>query len=274
MRACREMGIRTVAVHSTADDDAMHVRLADEAVCIGPAPAKDSYLNKAAILSAATITGADAIHPGYGFLSENADFAEIVEEHGITFIGPTPDHIRMMGDKITAKQAAMIGAACPACRARTGAHRQRGSRPSQSRRSIGYPVLIKATAGGGGKGMKVARNAERADRGLAASPAPRPRPPSAIADVYMEKYLGQPRHIEMQILGRQLRRGGASGRARLLAAAPPPEGAGGGALASAQRRPARQDRRDRLRGHPPAWATATPAPSSSCSRTASSISSR
>src|ERR1700759_4873429 len=138
LRACKELGIQTVAVHSTADSDAMHVRLADEAVCIGPPPARDSYLNIPAILSAATITGADAIHPGYGFLSENARFAEAVEAHGFTFIGPTPQHIAMMGEKIVA-----LG------------------------NKIGWPVLIKAVAGGGGRGMKVVENAGGAAEALA-----------------------------------------------------------------------------------------------------------
>ena len=196
-RACREMGIRTVAVHSTADNDAMHVRLADEAVCIGPPSAKESYLNKAAILSAATITGADAIHPGYGFLSENADFAQMVEEHGFVFIGPTPDHIRMMGDKITAKQAAKSAGlpVVPGSEGSIDSDEQALSVAAE----IGYPVLIKATAGGGGKGMKVARNA---DELIEAWKLARNEAKSAFgnADVYMEKYLGHPRHIEMQIL--------------------------------------------------------------------------
>ncbi|MBI5164794.1 MAG: acetyl-CoA carboxylase biotin carboxylase subunit [Magnetospirillum sp.] len=196
-RACREMGIRTVAVHSTADNDAMHVRLADEAVCIGPPAAKDSYLNKAAILSAATITGADAIHPGYGFLSENADFAQMVEEHGFAFIGPTPEHIRMMGDKITAKQAAAT-AGLPVVPGSEGAVDSE-EHALQSAEKIGYPVLIKATAGGGGKGMKVARSATelREAFNMARNEA---KASFGNADVYMEKYLGQPRHIEMQIL--------------------------------------------------------------------------
>ncbi|HTH15206.1 MAG TPA: acetyl-CoA carboxylase biotin carboxylase subunit [Magnetospirillum sp.] len=196
-RACREMGIRTVAVHSTADNDAMHVRLADEAVCIGPPSAKDSYLNKAAILSAATITGADAIHPGYGFLSENADFAAMVEEHGFTFIGPSPEHIRMMGDKITAKQAAK-SAGIPCVPGSAGALDTEQD-ALDCAETIGYPVLIKATAGGGGKGMKVARSAEelREAYRLARNEA---KAAFGNPDVYMEKYLGQPRHIEMQIL--------------------------------------------------------------------------
>ncbi|OAN51127.1 acetyl-CoA carboxylase biotin carboxylase subunit [Paramagnetospirillum marisnigri] len=196
-RACREMGIRTVAVHSTADNDAMHVRLADEAVCIGPPSARDSYLNKAAILSAATITGADAIHPGYGFLSENADFAQMVEEHGFVFIGPTADHIRMMGDKITAKQAAK-DAGIPVVPGSEGSIDSEEQALSVAE-SIGYPVLIKATAGGGGKGMKVARTASEL---VEAWKMARNEAKAAFgnADVYMEKYLGKPRHIEMQIL--------------------------------------------------------------------------
>ena len=156
-RACREMGIKTVAVHSTADADSMHVKLADEAVCIGPAPAKDSYLNKAAIISAAVMTGADAIHPGYGFLSENADFAEMVAAHGITFIGPEPQMIRLMGDKISAKKAA-IEAGLPVIPGSNGAV-QTIEEARQIAEDIGYPVIIKAPAGDGGKGMKIARTA-------------------------------------------------------------------------------------------------------------------
>jgi acetyl-CoA carboxylase biotin carboxylase subunit len=196
-RACREMGIRTVAVHSTADNDAMHVRLADEAVCIGPPAAKDSYLNKAAILSAATITGADAIHPGYGFLSENADFAAMVEEHGFVFIGPKPEHIRMMGDKITAKQAA-VTAGLPVVPGSDGALDSEEMALATAEK-IGYPVLIKATAGGGGKGMKVARSADELREAFKLA---RQEAKAAFGnpDVYMEKYLGHPRHIEMQIL--------------------------------------------------------------------------
>ena len=155
-RACREMGIKTVAVHSTADAHAMNVRLADETVCIGPPPARDSYLNVAAILSAAAITGADAIHPGLGFLAENADFAAAVEEHGFTFIGPSPEHIRLMGDKV-ARQSDSAAARHPdrAGLARGGARHRRGR---SGGRAIGYPVLIKASAGGGGRGMKMARD--------------------------------------------------------------------------------------------------------------------
>jgi len=155
-RACREMGIKTVAVHSTADAGAMNVRLADETVCIGPPPARDSYLNVAAILSAATITGADAVHPGLGFLAENADFAAAVEEHGFVFIGPAPEHIRLMGDKVAAKAAAArLG--IPTVPGSSGAVRDPAAAQTAAA-ALGYPILIKAAAGGGGRGMKVARD--------------------------------------------------------------------------------------------------------------------
>ncbi len=196
-RACREMGIKTVAVHSTADQDAMHVRLADESVCIGPPPARDSYLNKAAIIAAATITNADAIHPGYGFLSENADFAQMVEEHGICFIGPSPEHIRMMGDKITAKRAAkQAGLPCVPGSDGSVETEEQALRLAEE---MGYPVLIKATAGGGGKGMKHARAPEQLRDALRLA---RTEAKAAFgnAEVYMEKYLQHPRHIEIQIL--------------------------------------------------------------------------
>jgi acetyl-CoA carboxylase biotin carboxylase subunit len=195
-RACKEMGISTVAVHSTADAEAMHVRLADESVCIGPPDSAQSYRNIPAIIAACEITGAEAIHPGYGFLSENARFAEIVREHGITFIGPTPEHIRMMGDKITAKQA-VKDLGIPTVPGSDGAvSDEEASRVAEE---IGYPVLIKATAGGGGKGMKVANTA--ADLSLALSTA-RHEAKTAFGNdtVYMEKYLSRPRHIELQIL--------------------------------------------------------------------------
>ncbi|WP_340117297.1 acetyl-CoA carboxylase biotin carboxylase subunit [Pelagibius sp. 7325] len=196
-RACREMGIQTVAVHSTADADAMHVRLADESVCIGPAPSKDSYLNVPAILSAATITGADAIHPGVGFLSENADFAAMVEEHGMVFIGPSPKHIAMMGDKVVAKKTAQeLG--IPVVPGSPGAVIS----AEDARRiadDIGYPVLIKASAGGGGRGMKVAQNAGEVETAYRLA---RQEAKAAFGndEVYMEKYLGKPRHIEVQLL--------------------------------------------------------------------------
>src|SRR5690242_16068565 len=163
-RACHELGIKTVAVHSTADAQAMHVRLADETVCIGPPPARASYLNVSAILSAATITGADAIHPGLGFLSENADFAQVCEEHGFTFIGPAPEHIRLMGDKIRAKaEAARLG--LPVVPGSSEALRDSGA-AEEAARAIGYPVLLKASAGGGGRGMKLARDAAELARML------------------------------------------------------------------------------------------------------------
>ncbi len=196
-RACKEMGIKTVAVHSTADADAMHVRLADEAVCIGPAPARDSYLNKAAIISAAMVTGADAIHPGYGFLSENADFAEMVEAHGITWIGPSPKMIRMMGDKVQAKAAA-IKSGLPVVPGSDGDVRTVDAAKIIAMQ-IGYPVIIKAAAGGGGKGMKVAYNEEELVE--AYNTAKLEAKTSFGNDmVYMEKYLQTPRHIEIQVL--------------------------------------------------------------------------
>lgn len=196
-RACREMGIKTVAVHSTADADAMHVRMADEAICIGPASGKESYLNKAAIITAALISGADAIHPGYGFLSENADFAEMVEEHGLTWIGPSPAMIRMMGDKITAKRAA-IEAGLPVVPGSDGAV-DTVEDALDAAEKMGYPVLIKATAGGGGKGMKIARNPSELPEAyrLARSEA---KASFTSDEVYIEKYLENPRHVEMQVL--------------------------------------------------------------------------
>ncbi len=197
-RACREMGIKTVAVHSTEDANAMHVKLADEAVCIGPAPAKDSYLNKAAIISAAMITGADAIHPGYGFLSENADFAEMVEAHGMVFIGPKPEMIRLMGDKVTAKKAA-IESGLPVVPGSDGDVKTVQEALMWGEK-IGYPVIVKAAAGGGGKGMKVANSAaEMADAFTLAKNEARNSFSSDV--VYIEKYLQTPRHIEVQIIG-------------------------------------------------------------------------
>jgi acetyl-CoA carboxylase biotin carboxylase subunit len=198
LRACKEVGIPTVAVHSTADADAMHVRLADESVCIGPPPAAESYLNIPRLLSACEITGADAIHPGYGFLSENARFAEILEEHGITFIGPTSEHIRLMGDKIAAKATAT----------RLGIPVVPGSEGSianevQARRvagQMGFPVLVKAAAGGGGRGMKLARSPEDLDVAIKTA---RAEAKAAFGDdsIYLEKYLEKPRHIEIQVFG-------------------------------------------------------------------------
>jgi acetyl-CoA carboxylase biotin carboxylase subunit len=197
-RACREMGIQTVAVHSTADSDAMHVRLADESVCIGPPPARDSYLNIPAILSAATITGVDAIHPGYGFLSENARFAEAVEAHGFTFIGPTPQHIGMMGDKIVAKQTAQeLG--LPLVPGSPGPVDSLDQVVALGTK-IGWPVLIKAVAGGGGRGMKVVDDTDAAAEAFSLA---RAEAKAAFGNdsVYLEKYLDHPRHIEIQVLG-------------------------------------------------------------------------
>jgi len=191
------LGIPTVAVHSTADAEAMHVRLADESVCIGPPAAKESYLNIPAILSAAAITGADAIHPGYGFLSENARFAEMVEAHGLTFIGPSAAHIEMMGDKITAKTA-MAGLGVPLVPGSDGAIGDLAEARALAGR-IGYPVLIKATAGGGGRGMKVAQTADELEDAIRLA---RTEARAAFGNdgVYMEKYLDTPRHIELQVM--------------------------------------------------------------------------
>ena len=196
-RACREMGIHTVAVHSTADENAMHVRLADESVCIGPAPSAESYLNIPNIVSAAMITGAEAIHPGYGFLSENAYFAEIVEAHGIAFVGPSPQHIETMGDKVAAKEA-MIAAGVPVVPGSDGAVAATDD-ARQTADRIGYPVLIKAASGGGGKGMKVADNADMLAEQINLA---RREAKANFGDdsVYLEKYLANPRHIELQII--------------------------------------------------------------------------
>jgi len=197
-RACKEIGIASVAVHSTADADAMHVRLADESVCIGSPPAAESYLNIPRLLAACEITGADAIHPGYGFLSENARFAEILEEHGITFIGPTSEHIRLMGDKIEAKATAKrLG--IPVVPGSEGAVSNE-AKAAAIARDMGFPVLVKATAGGGGRGMKLARSSEDLDIAMKTA---RAEAKAAFGDdsVYLEKYLEKPRHIEVQVFG-------------------------------------------------------------------------
>jgi len=196
-RACQEMGIQTVAVHSTADADAMHVRLADESVCIGPAPASESYLNMAAVISAAIITNADAIHPGYGFLSENAKFAQMVTEHGFTFIGPAADHIRAMGDKIAAKET-MRRAGVPLVPGSDGSITDLKEAAKVAEKT-GFPVLIKAAAGGGGRGMKVAQSADELEHAFSTARA-EAKAAFGNDEVYMEKYLTHPRHIEMQIL--------------------------------------------------------------------------
>ncbi|HXY58550.1 MAG TPA: acetyl-CoA carboxylase biotin carboxylase subunit [Methylocystis sp.] len=198
LRAAKELGIATVAVHSTADAHAMHVKLADESVCIGPPAARDSYLNIPALLSACEITGADAVHPGYGFLSENARFAEILEEHNIVFIGPKSEHIRIMGDKIEAKRTAeRLGIPCvPGSKGAIASDEEAVA----AAKGIGYPVLVKAAAGGGGRGMKVARDDEELRQALTAA---RTEAQSAFGDdtVYLEKYLEKPRHIEIQVFG-------------------------------------------------------------------------
>ena len=196
-RACKEMGIATVAVHSTADAAAMHVRLADESVCIGPPAPSESYLNIPAIVSAATVTNADAIHPGYGFLSENAQFAQIVEEHGFAFIGPKPEHIAEMGDKVAAK-AAMRAANVPVVPGSNGAVSD-AAEAVHVAEEIGYPVLIKAAAGGGGRGMKVVADSDEMAAALVMAQN-EARANFGDATVYLEKYLASPRHIEVQIL--------------------------------------------------------------------------
>ena len=199
-RACKEMGIATVAVHSQADTTAMHVRLADESVCIGPAPAAKSYLNIPSIIAACEITGAQAVHPGYGFLSENARFAEIVTAHGLTFIGPRPEHIRVMGDKIAAKKA-VKAAGIPVVPGSDGAVENEADAVAAAE-AIGFPVLIKAAAGGGGRGMKVARSREDV---VEAWGTARAEARAAFGDdtVYMERYLAEPRHIEVQVIADQ-----------------------------------------------------------------------
>jgi len=197
-RACHEMGIETVAVHSTADADAMHVRLADQAVCIGPPAATDSYLNIPNIISAAEISGADAIHPGYGFLSENAKFAEIVEAHGLIFVGPKPEHIRIMGDKVEAKRTAgALG--LPLVPGSDGAISDLEAAKALAA-EIGYPVIIKAASGGGGRGMKVVPSEDQLET-LMQQAGSEAKAAFGDATVYMEKYLGNPRHIEFQVFG-------------------------------------------------------------------------
>jgi len=198
VRACREMGIKSVAVHSTADADAMHVRMADEAVCIGPNPSSQSYLSFPSIISACAITGAHAIHPGYGFLSENAAFVQAVEDHGLTFIGPSAEHIRLMGDKITAKDTAKT-LGIPVVPGSAGGVPDLGT-AKRVAAEMGYPVIIKATAGGGGRGMKVAKSEKEIETAFLTA---RSEAKAAFGndEVYMEKYLQRPRHIEIQVFG-------------------------------------------------------------------------
>ncbi len=198
IRAAREMGIGTVAVHSTADADAMHVRMADESVCIGPPASPQSYLNIPSIISACEITGADAIHPGYGFLSENAQFVQVVEDHGITFIGPTAEHIRIMGDKITAKDT-MKNLGVPCVPGSDGGVPDLATAKALGA-DMGYPVIIKATAGGGGRGMKVANTAAEMEQAFMTARA-EGKAAFGNDEVYIEKYLQKPRHIEIQVFG-------------------------------------------------------------------------
>jgi acetyl-CoA carboxylase biotin carboxylase subunit len=198
IRACQEMGIKSVAVHSTADSDAMHVRMADESVCIGPASSTLSYLSKAAIISACEITGAQAVHPGYGFLSENASFAQALEDHGLTFIGPSAEHIRIMGDKITAKETAKA-LGIPVVPGSEGGVPDFETAIGVAAK-IGFPVIIKATAGGGGRGMKVAKNAEELEIAFRTARA-ESKAAFGNDEVYIEKYLQTPRHIEIQVFG-------------------------------------------------------------------------
>ncbi len=198
IRAAREMGVETVAVHSTADSDAMHVRMADEAICIGPPAATQSYLSMPAIISACEITGAEAIHPGYGFLSENATFVQIVEDHGFKFIGPSAEHIRLMGDKITAKDT-MRGLGVPCVPGSDGAVPDLDSARAVAA-TTGFPLMVKATAGGGGRGMKLARDAQDLETAFRTARA-EAKAAFGNDDVYLEKYLGQPRHIEVQVFG-------------------------------------------------------------------------
>jgi acetyl-CoA carboxylase, biotin carboxylase subunit len=197
-RACKEMGIQTVAIHSTADSDAMHVRMADESVCVGPAPASQSYLSIPNIISACEITGAEAIHPGYGFLSENATFVQIVEDHGIAFIGPSSEHIRQMGDKITAKET-MRALGVPCVPGSDGAVASVEDATALAQ-DFGFPVIVKATAGGGGRGMKVARSATELETAFRTARA-EAKAAFGNDEVYLERYLDAPRHIEVQVFG-------------------------------------------------------------------------
>ena len=242
LRAAKELGIATVAVHSTADKEAMHVKLADESVCIGPPPARDSYLNIPALLAACEITGADAVHPGYGFLSENARFAEILAEHDIAFIGPKAEHIRLMGDKIEAKRTATrLGIPCvPGSAGAVGDDEEALKVAAE----IGYPVLVKAAAGGGGRGMKVARDADDLPDAIATA---KTEAKAAFGDdsVYLEKYLQQSAPYRNPGARRRPGPSDSPRRARLFAAAAPSESLGGRPVARPERPAARGDRRHR-----------------------------
>jgi acetyl-CoA carboxylase biotin carboxylase subunit len=257
-RACRELGIKTVVVHSQADTEAKYVKLADESVCIGPPPSRESYLNIPAIISAAEVTDAEAIHPGYGFLSENADFAERVEKSGFVFIGPKPESIRLMGDKVSAKDA-MKKAGVPVVPGSEGALPEDPKEVLRIARAVGYPVIIKAAGGGGGRGMRIVHTEAALTNAVTMT---RSEAQSAFSNpsVYLEKFLENPRHIEIQNVtapcSAVIRR--SSRRARH------PVFPGGSLTASAAAAPMPAAR----------WATAVQAPSNSCSRTTSSISSK
>ena len=250
-RACREMGIKTVAVHSQVDADAKYVKLADESVCIGPAPSAQSYLNIPAIISAAEVTDAEAIHPGYGFLSENADFAERVERSGFVFIGPRPDTIRLMGDKVSAKLA-MKKAGVPCVPGSNGALPDAPEEIKAIIRAIGYPVIIKAAAGGGGRGMRVVHTEAALSNAVIIT---RNEAQAAFGNptLYAEKYLENPRHIEFQVLADEHRNAISPGRTGMLDAAASPENTGGIARGRHPYALAGQDRHP-LRGRlPPFW---------------------
>ena len=270
IRACREMGIATVAVYSEADRESLHVRFADDDVCIGPPPGRLSYLRIPNIIAAAEITGADAIHPGYGFLAENAEFADICRASNLTFIGPTGDQIRQMGDKATARRLAKE-AGVPTVPGSPGTIED-ADEALAAAETIGFPVIIKATAGGGGKGMRIALNAEQFSQSFSLA---QNEALSAFGNgaVYVEKYLARPRHVEIQVHGRHPRDGHPPRRARLLGAAPPPEADRGEPEPGAERRPAGPDGRGRRAARRGRSGTSARGRSSSCStRTAASTS--
>ena len=258
--ACRELGIKTVAVYSEADENSLHVRFADEDVCIGPARSADSYLNVPAVISAAEITGADAIHPGYGFLSESAYLAEVCEACHIRFIGPDPQVIRLMGDKARARRV-MKKAGVPILPGSDGPIESE-EKALKLAKEIGYPVIVKATAGGGGRGMRVVR--APAELSHAVKTAQREAEAAfGVGDVYLEKYVESPRHIEFQVLGDQHGSVDPPRRARVLDPAPPPEADRGVAVAGAQREDAPQDGQRSSSTRRRRCSTRTPAPSSS-----------
>ena len=258
--ACRELGIKTVAVYSEADENSLHVQFADEDVCIGPPRSADSYLNVPAVISAAEITGADAIHPGYGFLSESAYLAEVCEACHIKFIGPDPQVIRLMGDKARARRV-MKKAGVPILPGSDGPI-DNEEKALKLAKEIGYPVIVKATAGGGGRGMRIVR--APAELSHAVKTAQREAEAAfGVGDVYIEKYVESPRHIEFQVLGDHYGIGRAPGRARVLDPAAPPEADRGIAVAGAQREDAPEDGRRSSSTPPRRCSTPTPAPSSS-----------